>query len=428
MSQSEAKNTGLRGVTVADTKISLVDGQHGQLLYRGYHIRELAEKSSYEEIAHLLLLGHLPTFDELEVIEGQLAGMRALPPEVIRSLEQRAPSASTMDVLQGAVAVLTDHDPDLPQRGRPAIVRASLRLIARTAGVVAAWYHLRSGRTPPAISADPKVSHAAAFLQMLWDRPVTDDEERLMDALLILHAEHTFNASTFAAREVASTRAHLYASVGAAVGALSGKLHGGANARVMEMLLEIGEVSNVEPWIRRRVTAGQRVMGLGHAVYRTEDPRAGILRAIAEKTLAGREEERWLELAREVELVGRRVLKEEKGLDLYPNVDFYSGPILYAMGIPTEMFPAFFAVSRVAGWCAHVIEEQFAEAQPKATIYRPESFYVGRYCGPQGCGYVPLEMRGAGCPCGVDFEGCEELASQDELDGKSGWGTALREE
>jgi citrate synthase len=270
--------------------------------------------------------------------------------------------------------------------------------------------------------ADPETSHAAAFLEMLWGRPATDDQERLMDVLLILHAEHTLNASTFAAREVASTRAHLYASVSAAVGALSGPLHGGANARVMEMLLEIGSPENVEPWIRKRLAAGQRVMGLGHAVYRTEDPRARILRETAERALAGGAEEHWLDLARRVEEVGHRLLKEEKGLDLYPNVDFYSGPILHALGLPVEMFPAFFAVSRVAGWCAHVIEEQFAEAQPRATIYRPESAYVGRYCGPQGCAYVPLEARGAGCPCGVEFEGCAEITSVEELDGKSGWG------
>lgn len=424
MSADEVKNTGLRGVTVADTRISLVDGENGRLLYRGYQIRELAERSSYEEIVHLLLMGTLPTIDELDVVESQLASARRLPDEVVAYLGTRTRAAQTMDVLQGAVAVLADHDPDLDQRGRPAIVRASLRLIARTASVIAAWHRRREGLPPVVAPSDPATSHAAAFLEMLWGRPATADEERLMDALLILHAEHTFNASTFAARGVASTRAHLYASVAAAVGALSGKLHGGANARVMQMLLEIGTVENVEPWIRARIAAGQRVMGLGHAVYRTDDPRAGILREIAERTLAGRPEERWLDLAREVEQVGRRLLKEQKGLDLYPNVDFYSGPILYALGLPAEMFPAFFAVSRVAGWCAHVIEEQFAEAQPKATIYRPESYYVGRYCGPQGCGYVPLESRGAGCPCGEDFEGCEELASAAELEGKSGWGAA----
>ncbi len=420
----EIKNTGLRGVTVADTRISLVDGESGRLLYRGYQIRELAERSSYEEIIHLLLMGKLPTLDELEVVEGQLAAARALPPEVTAYLKARTAAARTMDVLQGAVAVLADHDPDVEQRGRPAIVRASLRLIARTAAVAAAWHRLRSGSEPVVGSESPAVSHAAAFLEMLWGRPATDQEERLMDVLLILHAEHTFNASTFAAREVASTRAHLYAAVSAAVGALSGRLHGGANARVMQMLLEIAAPENVEPWIRARIAAGQRVMGLGHAVYRTDDPRAGILREIAERTLAGRPEERWLDLARRVEEVGRRLLKEEKGLELYPNVDFYSGPILYALGLPAEMFPAFFAVSRVAGWCAHVIEEQFAEAQPKATIYRPESTYVGRDCGPQGCIYVPLEARGAGCPCGEQFEGCEELASVEELDGKPRWGAA----
>jgi citrate synthase len=229
-----------------------------------------------------------------------------------------------------------------------------------------------------------------------------------MDVLLVLHAEHTFNASTFAVREVASTKASLYMSVASGVGALSGPLHGGANARVMEMLMKIGDASAVEPWVRGRIESGQRVMGFGHAVYRTEDPRAGVLREVAQRTLAGRPEQKWFALALEVDRVTRALLREIKGLTLYPNVDFYSGGILSALGLANESFPAFFAVSRVSGWCAHFVEEEFSEAQPKSVIYRPEANYVGRYCGPSGCSFVPLEQRGLGCPCGKDVEGCTE--------------------
>jgi len=424
MNPTEIKNIGLRGVTVADTRVSLVDGEQGTLLYRGYSIQDLAAVATYEEVAFLLLMGRLPTQEETEAVRGRMARDRRLPPEVIAYLRTRRTDADSMDVLQGAVAVLADHDPDLTRPGRPALVRAAMRLTSRLATLLTTWRHLRKGR--PLVIPDSGATHAGAFMQMLLGRDVTDSEVRLMDTLLILHAEHTFNASTFAARQVASTRAHLYAAVSAAVGALGGKLHGGANARVMRMLLEIGEVGRVEPWIRERIAAGQRVMGLGHAVYRTEDPRAGILRGVAEQTLTGFQQQRWLELAREVEVVGRRLLLAERGLALYPNVDFYSGPILYSLGIPTEMFPAFFAVSRVVGWCAHVIEEQLAEAQPKATIYRPRAYYVGRYCSPRGCMMVPREQRGYGCPCGQELEGCHELEGEDLLSGRPAAASAPR--
>ena len=269
--------------------------------------------------------------------------------------------------------------------------------------MTAAWNLIKQGKPVTEPDLDPGISHAGVLMRMLLDREVSADEERLMDILLILHAEHTFNASTFTARQVASTMAHLYAATAAAIGALSGRLHGGANAKVMEMLMEIGGIDKVEDWMTARIAARKRVMGLGHAVYKTEDPRARILKEIAQKALVG-EQEQWWRLAVKVESVGRELLQAQRGLALYPNVDFYSGPILYAIGMTTDMFPAFFAVSRVAGWCAHVIEEQFAEAQPKPTIYRPRSYYVGRYAGPDGCELTPIDERGSGVAFGEDFE------------------------
>ena len=406
------KNIGLRGITVADSNISMVSGDEGKLYYRGFSIEDLAEKATFEETIYLLLMGRLPSASELEEVKAFMSKERLLPGKVLSILQARSSKASTMDVLQGTVPALADYDRALFSEERGDYIRSSMRLIARTAMVVAAWMNIRKHRDP--IIADTELSHAGAFLHALWGKRPTEDETRLIDIMLILHADHTFNASTFATREVASTRAHLYASVAAGVGALSGALHGGANARVMEMLLSIGSMENVADWVSERVRSGKRIMGLGHAVYRVEDPRAGILRKIAGKVLAGRKEEKWYLMSQEVERLGRKALREQKGLELYPNVDFYSGPILYALGLPPEAFPAFFALSRVSGWCAHIIEERFAEAQPKPALYRPRAYYTGRFCGPQGCEWVPLEQRGAGCPSGKEFDGCDEAMACEE--------------
>ena len=406
------KNIGLRGVTVADTKISLVDGENGRLIYRGFKIEDLALNATFEEVVHLLLHGQLPTADELDALKVELRELTVLPEEVIAGLRARKADADPMHVLQGAVAALADHDPEIRSQDRDARVRSALRIVARVPLVVAAWHHIRKGEQP--VTPTPGAGLAAAFLEAMWGRTPTDGERALMDTLLVIHAEHTLNASTFAVREVASTRADIYASVAAGIGALSGPLHGGANSRVMNMLEEIGDVANVDAWVRNRIESGQRVMGLGHAVYKTKDPRAGVLSELADKVLAGTAEEKWFRLSQEVERTARALLIELKGLDLYPNVDFYSGGVLRALGIPVDFFPAFFAVSRVAGWTAHFIEEEFAEAAPKAALYRPKANYVGRYCGPQGCRFVPVESRGAGCPAGLDFEGCSEAESVED--------------
>jgi citrate synthase len=409
----DVRNIGLRGVTVADSQVSFVDGQEGTLIYRGYTIQDLAQEAIFEEVIHLLLMGTLPGAGELEATRRALAEARALPDAVVAGLRARPADARPMDVLQSTVPALADHDPDLEVEQREAFVRSALRLIARTTTAVVAWLKIRSGEDPPEVH--PELSVAADAMHGLLGREPTPDEVRLMDTLLVLHAEHTFNASTFAAREVASTMAHLYASVSSGVGALSGPLHGGANARVMQMLLEVGSEDRIEEWVTRRITSGQRVMGLGHAVYKTEDPRAAILREVARRALEGRDEERWLRLGLALEKEARRQLVERKGLDLYPNVDFYSSPVLYALGFPIDMFPAFFAMSRTSGWCAHVIEEHFAEAQPRTALYRPRAHYTGRFCGPDGCKWVPVEARGAGCPCGKELGGCDEAGAMSEL-------------
>ncbi len=411
MSEQDVRNTGLRGVTVADTRISLVDGQRGILHYRGYGIEELARHATFEEVVYLLLEGKMPSRHDHLQTQRTMASQRSLPRELMNSLLPRLGRAAPMDVLQHAYCVMGDDDPLVGTTKREEAVESSLRLIARTGTLASSWLQAVQGREP--LLPDPELSHAAEFLRGIRRSRPTADEVRLMDTLLILHMEHAFNASTFACREVASTRAHLYASVAAGAGALSGALHGGANSRAMKMLMEIGSIDAVESWARGRVEAGQRIMGLGHAIYKTEDPRAAILREFASRVLEGRPEEAWFQLALKTEEVARRLLREKRGLDLYPNVDFYSGPILYALGIPVEMFTVFFAVARCAGWCAHFVEEQFAEAQPKPAIYRPESHYIGRYCGEKGCSLVPYEARGEGCPRGVEGAGCDEATTRD---------------
>jgi citrate synthase len=209
----------------------------------------------------------------------------------------------------------------------------------------------------------------------------------------VLHAEHSFNASTFAAREVASTTAHIYAAVSAAMGSLSGALHGGANTRVMNMLLKIGSVDAVEKYISDELTAGRKIMGLGHAVYNVDDPRAAIIAPMSEKMGKRLGDTRWYDISKTLEQKAKEAFKKRKNMDIFVNVDFYSASLYYYMGIAVDLFTPIFAISRIAGWSAHVIEEQYADAAPKPMLYRPESKYIGDYCGPNECSFVPMEKR-----------------------------------
>jgi citrate synthase len=220
-----------------------------------------------------------------------------------------------------------------------------------------------------------------------------EDMGRFLDTALVLHAEHSFNASTFAAREVASTRAHIYAAIAAAVGSLSGDLHGGANTRVMEMLFKIGSLGKVRDYVNQEFDAGRVIFGLGHAVYDTDDPRAHIVASMSKVLEERIGKTQWYEISAKLEKAGKEEFKKRKGRDIYVNVDFYSGSLYYSLGIPVDLFTPVFAISRIAGWCAHVIEEQFAGAAPKPTLYRPESEYIGEYCGPDVCEYTPIDER-----------------------------------
>jgi citrate synthase len=384
-------NTGLRGVTIASTKISDVRGEEGKLIYRGYLVQDLAESASFEEVVCLLLNERLPSTAELTELRAQLAADMSIPEGVIQAMQTFPAGALPMDVMQATAAILAQYDPEIRDQSRAATERMGMRLIAKLTTVLATWERIRSGKSP--VTPDPSLGMAANFLYMLNGELPSEEVARFFDICLVLHAEHSFNASTFAAREVASTRAHIYAAVSAAIGSLSGELHGGANVRVMEMLLAIGEPNKAEDYVNQVLDEGRKIMGLGHAVYKTDDPRAHILRPMSRRMgeLAG--ETKWYEISKILEEKGKAAFKARKGTDIYVNVDFYSASLYYAMGIPTDLFSPIFAISRVAGWVAHVLEEQFAEAAPKPMLYRPESEYVGDYCGPDECTFVPKEDR-----------------------------------
>ncbi len=389
------KNIGLRGVTVADTKISYIDGENGILIYRGFRIEELAERSSFMETAYLLLNGILPTAGELQKFSGDVRASRQIPDFIVESFRRFPRQADPMDVLQAAVPLLGMVDPELKDETREANVRKAIRLIARIPVLVAAWHRVRNGNDP--LPSDDGLSHAANFLWQLTGKKPDKEFSDALDICLILHADHTFNASTFACREVVSTKAHMYAGVAAGAGALSGSLHGGANARVMEMLLEVESrvksEDEVALWVKQRIERGEKIMGMGHAVYKTFDPRSKILKEMSLRLGKKSGREKWYRLLTKIEEEGLKEFERIGKTNIKSNVDFYSGSVYSMMGIPVDIMTPVFAISRIAGWCSHIIEEKFAEAQDKPALYRPKAEYVGHYCGPIGCVYEPMEAR-----------------------------------
>ena len=386
----DARNIGLRNIEVADTRICSIDGENGKLIYRGYDILDLVSHSTFEETAYLLLFGELPSPDELEDFSSRLREARGISEPILRNLKNRPKRAHPMDVLQSCVSELADYDLNMEDDSKEANIRRAIVLIAKIPAIVAAWNRIRKGYH--VLDSLEEGSHASNFLYMLSGTTPTPEEAKVFDICLILHAEHSFNASTFAAREIASTRAHMYACIGGAVGALSGELHGGANIQVMKMLLEIAETANVEKWVEARLQQGGRIMGMGHAVYRTTDPRAEILSRLS-RAMSKETGTKWFEITERVENFTKKHMLENKKQAIYPNVDLYSASLYYSMGIPMDLNTPIFAISRISGWCAHIIEEKFAEAAPKPALYRPKAVYVGKYCGPMGCEYTPLQNR-----------------------------------
>ncbi|MFA9498454.1 MAG: citrate/2-methylcitrate synthase, partial [Deltaproteobacteria bacterium] len=336
-------NTGLRGFKVATTRVGDVDGTAGRLIYRGYLVQDLAGKVSFEEVAYLLLYESLPQKTELENFKKQLVSERSVPPGIIAALGTIPKDALPMDVLQASTALLAHHDPDAREHSPEAALRMGIKLIAKFPTIVAAWDRIRNNKKP--LDPDPELGHAANFLYMLNGTIPDDELAGFFDTCLVLHAEHSFNASTFSARQVASTRAHMYSAIAAGVGSLSGELHGGANTRVMEMLLNIDSVDKVEAYVNNLLDTGGKIMGLGHAVYKTDDPRAHILAPMSKIMGERIREPKWYEMSKILEKKGKEAFKQRKGRDIFVNVDFYSASLYYYMGIPIDLFTPIFAIA-----------------------------------------------------------------------------------
>ena len=385
----ETKNIGLRGIEIADTKISKIEGDKGKLIYRGYDIFDLVKNSNFEETAYLLLYDSLPNKHQLNEFNAKLIDARQIPKQMQKNIGNWRKDADPMDMLQAFVAALAGYY-DEEFSTKEASYDRAINLIAKVPTIIASWQRIRNGLE--LVDPDSSLNHAANFLYMMSGEKPVPEVEKVFDVCLILHADHTFNASTFTARQVASTRAHMYSASSAAIGALSGELHGGANTEVMKMLLEMEKIENVEPWIKEKMSKGERIMGMGHAVYKTYDPRAQVLKELSRK-LAEQTNQPWFEMTEKIETTTITEMKLQKGRDIYPNVDLYSASIYYMLKIPVDLNTPIFAISRVVGWAAHIIEEKFAEAAPKPALYRPKAAYVGKYCGPEGCEYKTLDLR-----------------------------------
>jgi citrate synthase len=368
---------GLRNVAVSESRISSIDGERGILAYRGIDIHALAEAATFEETAFLLHEGRLPLRRELEGFGAELARERVVPDAVLSLARQLPRQAHPMASLRTLVSALGAFDRDAEDDSPEGQGRKSRRLIAQMATLVAAIDRLRRGLIP--LAPEGGLSHAASFLHMLHGQRPSPSAARALDVALVLHADHEFNASTFAARVAASTLADVHGAVTAAVATLKGPLHGGANEAVMKMLEEIGSVAGVEAFVRAALAQKKKIMGFGHAVYRTEDPRATHLRRMSRALGEETGEPKWYALSERLEAL----VKAQKGLN--PNVDFYSASVYRALGIPTDLFTPVFAVSRIAGWTAHV-REQLANNK----LIRPEADYQGLRDVP----YVPLDQRG----------------------------------
>jgi len=369
-----AIDRGLEGVVACTTAISTIHGS--TLLYRGYTIEDLAEHSSFEEVAYLLWYGDLPRSDELADFEGRLRRHIALPHQAFGWFHGLPTRVHPMDFLHAVVAGLSLHDPDANVMDEAATRRKAVRLTARLGAIVAAYDRVRRGRWP--LQPHPERSIAWNFLYMLHGREPDPERVRLFDRCLILHADHELNASAFSARVTASTLSGLYSSVLSAIGTLKGPLHGGANEEVIRMLLEIQSPNRLDAYLDELLAGKRKVMGFGHRVYKEGDPRARILREMSRKLCA---ETGLPELFAISERLEER-MEAEKGL--IPNVDFYSASVYYCMDIPVDLFTPIFAASRVAGWCAHAIE-QYGNNR----IYRPRGHYVG----PTDQHWVPADER-----------------------------------
>lgn len=374
--KTSAAAGGLRGVVAAQSKMSKVNGEEGKLIYQGYDIHDLAENSTFEETVFLLWNERLPKKDELEMLKTELRANYEVPSELIVFMKHFPHEAAPMDVLRTCVSTLAFYDKEGINTDLDSAKKAAVKLTAQFPTIVAAWERIRNDQEP--VHPDTDLDIAENFLYMMRGEKPDPSEARMLDICLILHADHGFNASTFTTRVISGTLADMYGAVTGGIAALAGPLHGGANTAVMKSLKEIGEVDNVESWLENKLANKEKVMGMGHAVYKTEDPRATWLRKFSEKMGEVTGDNKWFEMSKKLE----DLMKEKKGLN--PNVDFYSASTYYMMGIPLDLYTPIFAISRISGWAGHILE-QYAENK----LIRPSADYVGNW----DMKYVPIEER-----------------------------------
>jgi citrate synthase len=372
---------GLEGVIAASSDICRIDGTEGHLYYRGYSIEDLSRHSDYEEVAYLLLNEHLPSVSELKDFREKMRRSRALGPEIIEMIRVFPPEGKPMELMQAVVSYLSGYVQHRIQHSATCDCRITLHQVVQLASVVATYRRFKEGKGY--IEPDMELSHGGNFLYMMRGERPEPYEDRAMDVCLLLHAEHGFNASTFTARVVASTIATCYSSISAAIGALSGPLHGGANEEVLKMIDEIGSVDNVDAWFRKAVESKRKIMGYGHRVYKTKDPRSVVIEEMLNDLSAKKNDYNDYKILKKLETIASTVLGS-KADPVYPNVDFYSGSVFKLLGIPQYLFTPIFAVGRVAGWLAHILEQR-----KDNRLYRPKSLYHG----PEPRPYVPIDRR-----------------------------------
>lgn len=367
---------GLEGVVASQTALSLVDGENSKLSYRGIPVGELTVESSYEETIYLLWFGKFPLADELKKFRERLAQDRSVPKEVLDHMRTFPKTAHPMAALRTSASMLALFDATSEKVDVESTKLHAYRLTSAMPTLVAAFFRIREGKDP--IAPDKNLSHASNFLYMMTGKLPEKEMERALDAYLILLADHGLNASTFSARVTASTQADMYSAITSAIGTLKGDLHGSANQRAMEMILEIGDPAKAEAYVRDLLAHKQKVMGFGHRIYKHEDPRATVFRGIAQKLCERVGEFKWMEISNKVE----KVMWDDKKIPC--NVDFFSASVLYILGFPVDFFTTVFAVSRVGGWTAHVIEQR-----EDNRLMRP----AAEYTGPRDQHYIPMAQR-----------------------------------
>ena len=370
---------GLKDVYIDTTESSFVDGQLGKLLYRGYNIHDLAEKSTFEEVIYLLLNGDLPTSAQLDELDATLRSNRQVPEEVIEIL-RLVKNSIPMDALRTGISALSAFDPEVRDNSAEATFRKGIRLTAQAPTIVAAHHRIRGGLDP--ISANPELNHAGNFLYMLFGEEPDQETQSVMDVDFILHAEHSSNASSFGARVVSSTFSDLHSAVVAGIGVLKGPWHGGAAEGVMQMATEIGQPENAEEYARKLLDSGGRIMGFGHRVYKAEDPRARHLRERSRQLGEKKGQPHWFQILRYLE---EKVMVSYRQKGIYVNVDFFAGSIYYLLGIPEDLFIPIFALGRIPGWTLQCVEQY-----KDNVLIRP----LLDYRGPMDLGYVPIDQRG----------------------------------